>query len=82
MDIRIMLLGDLGARFGREHTLPFTDGITVGELRRRLIERIDGSGPDLSAPTVRLAVDQVVVPETASLSAGQEVAVLPIFSGG
>ena len=82
MDIRILLLGDLGARFGREHTLQFTEGLTVGELRRRLIERIDGSGPFLSGPAIRFAVDQVIVGETSPLSPGREVAVLPIFSGG
>ncbi|MBF0664849.1 MAG: MoaD/ThiS family protein [Brevundimonas sp.] len=82
MDIRILLLGELGARFGREHALEFTEGLTVGDLRRRLIERLDGSGPALSGPAIRLAVDQTIVPETASLRPGQEVAVLPIFSGG
>ncbi|MCV0416564.1 MAG: MoaD/ThiS family protein [Brevundimonas sp.] len=82
MDIRILLLGDLGARFGREHTLAFTEGLTVGELRRRLIEGIEGSEVALSGPAIRLAVDQVVVSEAAPVRPGQEVAVLPIFSGG
>ncbi len=82
MDIQILLLGDLGARFGREHTLAFRDGMTVNELRRRLVERIEGSGPALSSPAIRFAVDQTVVPESTALSRGQEVAVLPIFSGG
>lgn len=82
MDIRIALLGELGARFGRDHRLEFSDGLTAGEVRRRLIERLDGSGPGLSSPTVRLAVDQVVVVDETPVKPGQEVAFLPVYSGG
>ncbi len=82
MDIRITLLGELGARFGRDHTLEFSEGLTAGEVRRRLVERIDGAGPALSSPAIRLAVDQTIVADDASLSAGQEVAFLPVYSGG
>lgn len=82
MDIRIMLLGELGARFGRDHRLEFIEGLTAGQLRRRLIERLDGAGPALSSPAVRLAVDQTIVPDDAPLSPGQEVAFLPVCSGG
>lgn len=82
MDIRILFLGELGARFGREHALEHTAGLTVGEVRRRLGERIEGAGPALSRPDVRLAVDQAVAPDSALVGPGQEVAVLPIFSGG
>ena len=82
MDIRILFLGELGARFGREHVLEHTTGLTVGELRRRLGDRIDGAGPALSRPDVRLAVDQAVVPDSAAVRPGAEVAVLPIVSGG
>ena len=82
MDIRILFLGELGDRFGREHVLAAADGLTVGEVRQRLIADIDGAGPALSRPDVRLAVDQAVMPDSAVVRAGQEVAVLPIFSGG
>lgn len=82
MDIRIFLLGDLGARFGREHRLEFSEGLTAGEVRHRLIERIEGSAAALSASGVRIAVDQTVVPDSTCLAPGQEVALLPVFSGG
>ncbi len=62
--------------------LGFTESVTVGELRRRLIDQIEGSESLLSRPNVRMALDQAIVPDTAVVSAGQEVAVLPIFSGG
>lgn len=82
MEIRIVFLGELGARFGREHVLEAAGSLTVAEVRDRLIERIEGAGAALSRPDIRLAVDQVVVCDGARVAPGQEVAVLPVFSGG
>lgn len=82
MEIRILLLGDLGARFGREHVMESTGILTVRELRHRLIDQIEGSGPFLTRSGVRLAIDQTVVPDTAPVGPGQVVAILPIYSGG
>ena len=82
MEIRILFLGELGERFGREHVLAATGELTVGEVRRQLGERIDGAGAALARPDVRLAVDQTVAPDSAPVRPGQEVAVLPVFSGG
>ena len=82
MDIRITLLGELGARFGRDHTLELPEGLTAGDLRRRLIEQLDGAETVLSSPSVRLAVDQTIVADNAPLKSGQEVAFLPVYSGG
>lgn len=82
MDIRITLLGELGDRFGRDHRLEFSEGLTAGEVRRRLGERLDGAAAALSSPAIRLAVDQTVVPDHAAVRAGQEVAFLPVYSGG
>lgn len=82
MDVRITLLGELGARFGRDHVLEFSEGLTAGEVRRVLAEQIDGAGPALSSPAIRLAVDQTIVADETLLGAGQEVAFLPVYSGG
>lgn len=82
MEIRILFLGELGARFGREHVLESTEVLTVQEVRRRLGDQVEGSAAVLTRPDVRLAVDQTVVPDTALVRPGQEVAVLPIYSGG
>lgn len=82
MEIRILFLGELGARFGRDHVLESTEVLTVRELRRRLAEQVEGSAGVLTRPDVRLVVDQTVVTDTAAIRPGQEVAVLPIYSGG
>ena len=82
MQIRILFLGEFGARFGRDHTLDCTAPMTVGDLRRRLGDQVAGSAEILNRSDTRLVVDQTVVPDSASVGPGQEVAVLPIYSGG
>jgi molybdopterin converting factor small subunit len=82
MAIRIVFLGDLGARFGRDHVLAAADGLTLAEVRRRLMDQVEGCAPYVTRPDIRLMVDQVIVPDEAPVAPGQEVAVLPIYSGG
>ena len=82
MQIRILFLGEFGVRYGREHMLACTDPLTVAELRRRLIDQVEGSAAILNRPDTRFVVDQTIVPDTAFAGPGQEVAVLPIYSGG
>jgi molybdopterin converting factor small subunit len=82
MDIRILFLGELGARFGREHLLEAGEAITVADLRHRIGEQVAGSADSLMRPDVRLVVDRIVEPESARIHPGQEVAVLPLYSGG
>ncbi len=82
MHIRILFLGEFGVRFGREHTLDCTGPLPVAELRRRISEQIDGAAAVMTRPDTRLAIDLTVVPDTAFAGPGQEVAILPIYSGG
>lgn len=82
MATRVVFLGELGARFGRDHVLIGDDGLTLGDVRRLLIDQVEGCGPHISQPNVRLMVDQVIVPEDTRVRPDQEVAVLPIYSGG
>lgn len=82
MEIRILFLGELGARFGREHVLEAGEAMTVGDLRQRIGEQVKGSASSLMRPDVRLVVDQIVEPESALVRSGQEIAVLPLYSGG
>lgn len=82
MEIRILFLGELGARFGREHVLEATGILTVRELRQRLVEQVEGAASALMRPDVRVVVDQTVAHDSAPVRAGQEVAVLPLYSGG
>ncbi len=82
MTIRILFLGEFGVRFGREHTLDCAEPLSVAELRGRIGAQVEGAGAVLARPDTRLAVDQTIVPDSARVGPGQEVAVLPIFSGG
>lgn len=82
MDIRILFMGHLAARFGREHVIDLEEGLTVRELRDRLVRHFPDAGPHLAQPDVRIAIDQTVALDTSVIGPGQEVAVLPIFSGG
>lgn len=43
LEIRILFLGELGARFGREHVLESAEVLTVREVRRRLGDQVEGS---------------------------------------
>ncbi len=79
----ILFFGPVSDRFGahRELDIP-ADGMTVGELRRRLAAE-DPDGPDaLHHSGVRISVDQALATETLRIQPGQEVAVLSPFSGG
>ncbi len=60
--------------------LELSDGATVADLRRRLVEAC----PALAAllPRCALAVDGEFAADALPLSAGAEVAVLPPVSGG
>lgn len=82
MHIRILFLGEFGVRYGREHTLECREPLTVADLRRRIGEQVEGAAAILTRPDTRLVVDQTIVPDSASVGPGQEVAVLPIYSGG
>lgn len=70
--------------FGRLSHLPF-DSVTVPpdiadskSLRRLLCER----WPELDDPSVRMAVNQVLVHDSVPLAPGDEIAFLPPMSGG
>ena len=82
MHIRILFLGEFGVRLGREHALECSGPLTVAELRRRIGEQIEGAAAVMTRPDTRLVIDQTVVPDTAFARPGQEVAILPIYSGG
>lgn len=82
MHIRILFLGEFGVRFGREHALDCTGPLPVAELRRRICEQVEGAATVMTRPDTRLVIDQAIAPDTAFAGPGQEVAILPIYSGG
>jgi molybdopterin converting factor small subunit len=79
----VLLFGPLGDQFGRQVQAPVpAAGLTVAELRRVLAQSLGPGGEKVLSPAVRVCVDQVIAAEGARLRPGQEVAVLPVFSGG
>jgi molybdopterin converting factor small subunit len=81
--LAVLLFGPLGERFGRriETSIPAA-GLTVAALRRRLAERLGAGGEAVLSPAVRVCLDHTIAAEDAPVRPGQEIAVLPVFSGG
>lgn len=77
----ILFFGRVADRLGRERSLDRLDAPTVGDLRRRLAEA-DPAADILLDPAVRASVDRKVVPDSAAIHPGQEIAFFPVFSGG
>ena len=80
----ILLFGKLKDAFGADRIdLPEGAG-TAGAMRRLLAERHPDLAEVISAPSVRIAVNQelIVDEEDALLNAGDEIALLPPLSGG
>ena len=79
--LRVVMLGRLAVCAGwREREVPATG--SVSELIGALSLADPELGATLSAPGVRVAVNQTILPGDTSLRAGDEVAFLPIYSGG
>lgn len=79
--LRVVMLGRLAECAGwRERTVAAAG--TVSELIRALSLADPELRVTLTAPGVRVAVNQTILPGDASLRAGDEVAFLPIYSGG
>lgn len=81
--LAVLFFGPLGDQFGSCVTAPIPPGgLTVRELRRTLAQRLGEGGDRLLSPAVRICIDRVIASEGALVRPGQEVAVLPVFSGG
>ncbi|MEA3029687.1 MAG: sulfur-carrier protein [Sphingomonadales bacterium] len=77
--MKILFFGRLGETIGREiHVDLPAEGCTIAELRARLAEAHGA----LAADTVRACIDREIVPETALVLPGHEVAFVPPLSGG
>ena len=79
--VKVLLLGHLADRAGwREREMDFTGTLSA------LIEALALGDPRLAdslvAPGVRAAVNHTILPSDTALRAGDEVAFLPIYSGG
>lgn len=80
---KVLFFGRLGDRFGREIEVDLPPaGCTVAELRTLLGGRDPSAGEALAQPCVKVCVDQAIVPDSAFVRPGQEIAFLPPLSGG
>ena len=82
VSLKILLFGNLGETFGREVTgdVP-PEGCSIAQLRQMLVKSNPSFEP-LARPSIRAAVDQVIVAEDFIVRPGQELAFLPPLSGG
>ena len=77
--MKILLFGRLAESIGRAIHFELPEGgCTVAELRAALAKDHDA----LAAAGVRACIDQEIVPESARVLPGQEVAFVPPLSGG
>lgn len=80
--ITVTFWGEIASRLGRERTLVLArDDVTVGDIRAELASQ-DEAGAALLQPGIRAAVDSVICPDSASVTAGQDVAFFSVVSGG
>jgi molybdopterin converting factor small subunit len=77
--MKILFFGRLAETIGRliDFDLP-EDGCTVAELRAALARKYDA----LAGEGIRACIDREIVPETALVLPGHEVAFVPPLSGG
>ncbi len=79
--LKVVLLGHLAERAGwREREMEVVE--TLSALIQALALVDPGLGDGLVAPGVRAAVNHTILPSDTVLKAGDEVAFLPIYSGG
>jgi molybdopterin synthase sulfur carrier subunit len=79
--LKVVLLGHLADRAGwRERDM------AVAETLSALVDALSLAdarlGASLAAPGVRAAVNHTILPSDTALKAGDEIAFLPIYSGG
>lgn len=81
--VRVLFFGSLAEVMGREQIVALPErGCSLSQLRRRIAGLAEGGRKALLRSDVRGSIDQVIVPDTARVHRGCEVAFLPIFSGG
>lgn len=79
--LKVVLLGYLAERAGwREREMEVVGSLSALIQAIALVD--PGLGAGLAAPGVRAAVNHTVLPSNTALKAGDEVAFLPIYSGG
>lgn len=80
---RVLFFGRIADVCGRSITVAIPgDGCSLGDLKTRIADLVEGGGDALRERCVRVAIDQVMAGDDPWVSPGQEVAFLSAFSGG
>lgn len=80
--LKIIFYGRLAEIMGRERMAPAGSAATVGALIEMLAKEDAEFRAALSGTRVRFAVNNTIAPESTPVKDGDEIAVLPPFSGG
>jgi molybdopterin converting factor subunit 1 len=80
--LRVIFFGRLAEMMGRERDVSLGSAATVGDLFDRLASEDADLRAALAATRVRFAVNNTIAPASQKINDGDEVAVLPPFSGG
>jgi molybdopterin converting factor small subunit len=81
--VRALFFGRVADACGRSLTVAIPKGgCTIKDLKSHVAEQVEGAGRALGEPCIRAAIDQVMAPNEAWVSPGQEVAFLSAYSGG
>jgi len=75
--IRLKAFGMLAEKIGTD-SLEIENPGSSEALKRQLLQQI----PELQSLTFRMAVDRKLIQAETAISTGQEIALLPPFSGG
>lgn len=81
--VRVLFFGRVADACGRslEVVIP-GQGCSLGDLRLRIADRVEGAATSLGEPCLRVAIDHVMGDGDPWVTPGQEVAFLSAFSGG
>lgn len=79
----VLFFGAVSDQFGRSQRIHVpAGGVSASELRKILNTQLKGVDAALSAPGVRVAVNQVLTTGEVHIQPGAEVAFFSAFSGG
>lgn len=80
--VRVLFFGRLRDIAGASEIDVADGGGSVAELRALLNAENPGLGDALGSPEVRVAIDQIIAGDDASIEGAREIAFMPPLSGG
>lgn len=80
--MKVILYGNLADAIGREVEVVTVPGATVGDVRRLLQEQFPKALAALARGGVRGCIDDQIAGDDIVVPAGEDIAFLPLLSGG